>query len=237
MILLLSSCISPKKIPQSSPTSQSKKSSKTKSNTSYAFAYIEKFASVSVSEMKAHRIPASITLAQGILESASGRSRLARKANNHFGIKCHSNWKGERISHDDNSVAECFRKYDNPEQSYKDHSFFLTSKKRYSSLFRLKTTDYKGWAYGLRRAGYATDSRYPQKLIAIIERYNLSRFDKNFTKITDKPVLNQLIHIVKKGDTMYALSKKYGVSVESIKRANNLSTTSLSIGQKLVIKK
>ncbi len=140
-------------------------------------AYIEQYASIAQQQMKEHGIPASITLAQGLLESGAGKSELARNANNHFGIKCTSDWKGEGYSHDDNKKGECFRKYSNVAESFEDHSKFLL-RDRYASLFELKPTDYKGWANGLRRCGYATDPQYGPKLIKIIEDYDLAQYDK-----------------------------------------------------------
>jgi len=140
--------------------------------------YINKYKGIAVKEMQRYKIPASITLAQGILESGSGRGRLARKANNHFGIKCHKGWKGKTIRQNDDTRHECFRKYKNPEQSYKDHSKFLRHEKRYAFLFKYPITDYKDWAYGLKRAGYATNPRYPQLLISLIQRYKLYKYDK-----------------------------------------------------------
>ena len=140
--------------------------------------YIAKYKLLALQEMFEYKIPASITLAQGILESGSGNSKLATKGNNHFGIKCHSDWKGKKIYHDDDEKHECFRKYDRVEDSYVDHSLFLVKKKRYEKLFKLKITDYKGWAKELKAAGYATNPKYPKRLIDIIERYNLDKFDK-----------------------------------------------------------
>ena len=139
--------------------------------------YIEKWQEVAIEKMKVHKIPASITLAQGILESGSGNSSLARLANNHFGIKCHSSWKGETYYQDDDAKDECFRKYRKVIESYKDHADFLTGRNRYAFLFDLKTTDYKGWAKGLKKAGYATNPKYPELLIGIIERSELHQFD------------------------------------------------------------
>ena len=121
------------------------------------------YSDIAKENMRSHKIPASITLAQGILESGSGRGRLAVKANNHFGIKCHG-WKGAKIYHDDDRSQECFRKYKKAETSYEDHSEFLTGRKRYAGLFKLKQSDYKGWARGLRAAGYATDRKIPSKI-------------------------------------------------------------------------
>lgn len=140
-------------------------------------AYIEKYSRTAVSEMYRSGVPASITLAQGMLESSNGQSELAVKGNNHFGIKCHE-WKGPRMFYDDDRRGECFRKYSIAEESFRDHSDFLRYRDRYKFLFDLETTDYKGWAYGLKRAGYATDPAYPRKLIKLIEDYDLERFDR-----------------------------------------------------------
>lgn len=140
--------------------------------------YIEKYAPLAVSEMYRSGVPASITLAQGMLESGNGRSELALKSNNHFGIKCHNNWSGGRVYHDDDRKGECFRKYDHPKESYHDHSDFLRYRDRYKFLFDYKVTDYKAWAYGLKKAGYATDPAYPKKLIKLIEDYDLHVYDR-----------------------------------------------------------
>lgn len=139
--------------------------------------YINTFKQLAISEMHKSGIPASITLAQGILESGSGNSRLAREANNHFGIKCHLEWDGETILEDDDEANECFRKYPTPEDSYFDHTHFLMSRDRYSSLFEFRHTDYKSWAHGLKKAGYATNPMYATVLITLIERYDLSAYD------------------------------------------------------------
>lgn len=139
--------------------------------------YIEMYKDMAVDEMKKYRIPASITLAQGILESSSGNNDLARYANNHFGIKCHKGWEGKTYHKDDDEKDECFRKYKDAEESYRDHSLFLTTRDRYKLLFDLEITDYKGWAHGLSKAGYATNPRYPELLIRIIEENKLDRFD------------------------------------------------------------
>ncbi len=141
--------------------------------------YIELYKDLAVKEMNRVAIPASITMAQGILESGNGNSTLARKSNNHFGIKCHSDWKGKKVYHDDDKKGECFRKYKTVYESYIDHSEFLTGKKRYASLFDLKTTDYKGWAKGLKKAGYATDPKYAHRLIKIIEENKLYLLDED----------------------------------------------------------
>ncbi|MBL6657543.1 MAG: glucosaminidase domain-containing protein [Flavobacteriales bacterium] len=139
--------------------------------------YIDRYKGEAVIQMKKYNIPASITLAQAILESADGNSELAKKSNNHFGIKCHSNWDGEKVFHDDDKSDECFRAYNNVEESFEDHSKFLL-KDRYSDLFKLDIDDYKSWAKGLKKAGYATNPDYAKHLIRIIEDNNLSRFDK-----------------------------------------------------------
>ena len=150
--------------------------------------YIDKYSDIAIKEMKRTGVPASITLAQGILESNAGQSVLATKGNNHFGIKCHNDWKGKTMKMDDNAPKECFRVYPNAESSFRDHSDFLRSRDRYKSLFELKQTDYKGWARGLKKAGYATDPGYADKLITLIEDYELYRFDKG-VKVSVKPPL------------------------------------------------
>lgn len=138
--------------------------------------YIKTYSALAIEQQKKYKIPASITLAQGLLESGSGQSDLARRSNNHFGIKCHSDWRGGRVYHDDDLRGECFRKYKRVEDSYEDHSKFL-KRSRYDRLFQLKITDYKGWARGLQKCGYATDRAYANKLIKVIENYELYRYD------------------------------------------------------------
>ena len=140
--------------------------------------YINDYKDLAVEEMKLYNIPASITLSQGILESSNGESMLATKANNHFGIKCHSSWQGDRVFHDDDEKGECFRKYNNVEDSYRDHSLFLANSSRYSFLFDIPIKNYKSWAKGLKKAGYATNPKYSKLLINIIKRYNLDHYDK-----------------------------------------------------------
>ena len=139
--------------------------------------YIEKYAPLAVEQQTLYGIPASITLAQGLLESANGNSRLAREANNHFGIKCGSSWDGESIRHDDDAAQECFRAYSSPEESYIDHSLILLERRWYRPLFDLDPMDYKAWAHGLKKAGYATNPHYATLLIKIIEDNDLHRFD------------------------------------------------------------
>ncbi|WP_369992752.1 glucosaminidase domain-containing protein [Winogradskyella sp.] len=200
--------------------------------------YIATYAEIAKTEMRKSKIPASITLAQGILESGSGRGRLAVEANNHFGIKCHG-WTGAKIYHDDDRSQECFRKYRHASSSYEDHSEFLTGRKRYADLFKLKQDDYKGWAKGLKAAGYATDRKYPQKLISLIERYELYKYDEEVLGKNDLEIVRvnggTTVHIVNKGDTLYSLSKRYNTTVDAIKSLNRLNSNDLAIGQELKI--
>ncbi len=139
--------------------------------------YIEKYSKIAMKNQKDYKIPASIILAQGLLESGAGESALTKKSNNHFGIKCHSNWTGGRVYHDDDKKDDCFRKYKNADESFRDHALFL-QRPNYSSLFTLDIHDYKGWARGLQRRGYATDKAYANKLIKLIEDYELYVYDK-----------------------------------------------------------
>ncbi len=139
--------------------------------------YIQRYQILAIEEMARSGIPASITIAQGCLESGNGNSELSRKSNNHFGIKCKKGWKGKKVYYDDDAKNECFRKYRTVEDSYIDHTNFLMNNQRYASLFELKTTDYKGWAHGLKKAGYATNKKYAHKLIHIIETNKLYRLD------------------------------------------------------------
>ena len=192
--------------------------------------YVKFYSNIAMDEMIQFGIPASITLAQGILESGAGKGRLAVQANNHFGIKCHD-WNGKKIYHDDDEKQECFRKYDNPEYSYRDHSLFLTNRVRYSFLFDLKKDDYKQWAKGLKKAGYATDPKYPQKLIDLIQRYQLYKYDNIVLKKKNKP------YKVKKGDTLFSISEKFNMPVDAIIELNDLKGNNLSIGQVIMIKK
>jgi len=145
-------------------------------NSADVISYINTYKSLSMTEMQRSGIPASIILAQGIHETEAGNSDLVKKSNNHFGIKCKDDWKGATVYHDDDSRGECFRSYATPEDSYRDHSDFLRGSTRYASLFKLDPTDYEGWAYGLRKAGYATNIRYSQILIKIIKDYNLEQY-------------------------------------------------------------
>lgn len=211
--------------------------------TSYKYtveSYIREFAPIAQEEMRLYKIPASITLAQGILESGAGMGKLSREANNHFGIKCHD-WNGEKIYHDDDRNQECFRKYKYAKYSYRDHSLFLANRGRYADLFELDPYDYKGWAKGLRKAGYATDRHYPDKIIDLIERYELYRYDSPnasrpgpvYTSVSESK-LEQ--HVVEKGDTLYSIAKRYNTTVEDLKKTNSLDGNTISIGQVLNIK-
>lgn len=207
-------------------------------------AYIVAYKDIAQKEMTLYNIPASITLAQGILESASGKGRLSVEANNHFGIKCHT-WTGAKIYHDDDKKGECFRKYNSPKYSFRDHSLFLTSRKRYAGLFDLKVSDYRAWARGLKTAGYATDRKYPQKLIGLIERYELYKYDDEVLgrnpserKIEEKvdTQTTKSVHVVVKGDTLYNISKRYNLTVQELQNLNNIKGTNIFLGQALKVK-
>ena len=284
--------------------------------------YINTYKDIAMVEMQRYGIPASITLAQAILESGSGQGRLARHARNHFGIKCHYDWEGDTITHDDDAKGECFRKYEHPEASFEDHSQFLVNRSRYAFLFTLKAGDYKGWAYGLKKAGYATDPGYPQKLLLLIKKYELHQYDtevlgyafkedkplspipntppltvekkkeanktvakantpaqksntpaaatKNTQKVVAKKdnspkkdtsvtaqktdttrvaqkevnntpaeevAMNAIkMYIVKKGDTLYSIARRSGVSVDDLMARNNMNNFNINMGQILVIR-
>ena len=155
--------------------------------------YINTYREIAIAEMKRSGIPASVTLAQGILETECGNSDLVKKSNNHFGIKCKSTWTGESVKHTDDAPNECFRKYNNPADSYKDHSDYLKTSPRYATLFELDPSDYKGWAYGLKKAGYATNPKYPQIVISNIEKYNLQQYDNLTVQDFDNIAINKII--------------------------------------------
>lgn len=205
--------------------------------------YIAQYKEIAKENMRKHGIPSSITLAQGVLESGAGTGLLAQKANNHFGIKCHTGWTGESVRHDDDAAQECFRKYMQPAESYRDHSLFLTSRSRYANLFKLDKGDYVAWANGLRAAGYATDVKYPDKLIGLIERYELYKIDeevigsgyKPIAKMSEKP-LDANSYRVSQGDTLYSISRKFNLSVAELMQINNLPDNAISIGQIIKIK-
>ena len=201
--------------------------------------YIDNYSEIAKEEMVQYGIPASITLAQGILESGAGRSALSKKSNNHFGIKCHKGWTGQRVFHDDDELQECFRKYKDPKYSFRDHSLFLTQRTRYEGLFAYKKNDYKSWAKGLRKAGYATDPKYPQKLINIIETYQLYSYDVEVlgkkNKRKKEKSLKVKTYSVLKGDTLYSISLKFDITVDALKRYNGLISNAISIGQELYV--
>lgn len=222
--------------------------------------YIDRFKAIAIQEMNTYGIPASITLAQGLFESGAGNSDLAVAANNHFGIKCGSTWTGESYYKDDDNTNDCFRVYDNPEDSYRDHSEFL-KKKNYARLFELDKNDFKGWAYGLKAAGYATNPKYPQLLLNIITKYNLDQYDRPEGEVAkirrEDRVLDQInnkigvpqpdsiikvspddkIYTVKQGDTLYNISKRFGITVDDLKALNKMGDNGIRIGQKLVVVK
>ncbi len=200
--------------------------------------YVDKYAYIAEKKMREHRIPASITLAQGILESGRGTSTLTRQSNNHFGIKCHKNWHGPRVFYDDDKKGECFRAYDNPEGSFEDHSQFLIGKQRYAFLFDLPKGDYIAWAFGLKKAGYATDPKYPLKLIDIIEKNALYQYDKEILgKQYEKESKNTLYYTVKAGDNLNNISRAKGISVEKIMEYNNIAEAkNLKKGQLIFFK-
>lgn len=214
-----------------------------KVTTDMVYEYIDRFKEIAKNNMTQYGIPASITLGQGILESGAGTGPLSVIANNHFGIKCHNEWTGPSVLYDDDAANECFRKYEQAGESYRDHSLFLTTRSRYASLFNLPKDDYKQWAKGLKAAGYATDPKYPEKLISIIERYQLHQYDaqvmgKPFTETPVRAVAmrGDDVYQVTKGDTLYSISKRFGISLEELKRKNGLSDNAISIGQYLKIK-
>ena len=203
-------------------------------------AYIDQYKDIAIEEMLRYGIPASITLAQGLLESGAGQSELARKGNNHFGIKCHG-WSGRSVYHDDDERGECFRAYSNARESFEDHSKFLKSGSRYRSLFSLDHTDYKGWARGLKAAGYATNPVYAQSLIDIIEVYDLHQYDyaKNYDKFIDKhsgitderkengttlhpiSIFNNNYYLrARKGDTFKSIGDEVGISYRKLAKYN-----------------
>ena len=201
--------------------------------------YVLQWKATAIQQMALFKIPASITLAQGILESGSGNSQLARVGNNHFGIKCHG-WEGKTMFMDDDEKGECFRVYASAEDSYKDHSEFLTVNKRYNALFELKSDDYKGWAKGLKEAGYATSKTYAEALISLVEELKLNEFDQNVLHESGLVVQNnaesEISHltiysankvkyiIAKKGDTYYRLSREFDMALWQLYRYNDFGT-------------
>lgn len=222
--------------------------------------YIDRFKTIAIQEMNLYGIPASITLAQGLFESGSGNGELARVANNHFGIKCTSDWTGKGYYKDDDNKNDCFRVYDTPEESFRDHSKFL-QRKNYAPLFELDKDDYQGWAYGLKKAGYATNPNYPQLLINVIQKYHLDQYDRPEGEVQkikrEDRVLTQInqnigtaakdsviqstpadkLYTVQQGDTLYNISKRFGLTVDDLKALNNMADNNIKIGQKLVVSK
>ncbi len=227
--------------------------------------YIENYAQLAVVQQKEYGIPASITLAQGLLESGAGQSFFVRNSNNHFGIKCHD-WPGEKVYHDDDAKGECFRKYKDVIESYRDHSLFLKNKPRYAFLFELSPTNYEAWAHGLKKAGYATDPSYAYKLISIIENYELHKFDlqkepKGWAHVENNKdkILNQYrpignisaegSHIIYKnnrvrfvvseqGDTYGSIADELGISEKKIREYNEIDyNNSLKAGTQIYIQR
>ncbi|MXV14777.1 LysM peptidoglycan-binding domain-containing protein [Pedobacter sp. HMF7056] len=222
--------------------------------------YIERFKAIAITEMDRYGIPASITLAQGLLESGNGNGTLARVANNHFGIKCNTDWQGKIIYQEDDIKDDCFRVYNSPEESFRDHSEFL-KRKRYAFLFELDKNDFTGWANGLKQAGYATNPQYANLLISLVQRYQLDQYDRKeqladkekredkvlaeiakelpqeIKKETAKEPVAMKIYEVKAGDTLYAISKRFGISVDDIKILNNISAADIKPGQLLLVSK
>jgi flagellum-specific peptidoglycan hydrolase FlgJ len=214
-----------------------------KVTTAMVLDYISQYQDIAKNNMRQYGIPSSIILGQGILESGAGTGPLSVLANNHFGIKCHKDWNGPSVKYDDDEEQECFRKYEQPSESYQDHALFLTNRTWYAPLFQLEKDDYKQWARGLKNAGYATDPKYPDKLIAIIERYQLSRFDsevlgKEYVSLntTNQVSVNSDLYQVSQGDTLYSISKKFNITVDDLKRKNDIQDNGISIGQNLKIK-
>ena len=190
-------------------------------------AYIDRYKELAIEQMRKYHIPASITLAQGLLESGAGKSELARKSNNHFGIKCHD-WSGRRTHHDDDEKGECFRVYKSVRDSYEDHSIFLATGSRYAFLFKYAQTDYKNWARGLKRAGYATSPTYAEKLIELIERYDLDRFDRGqrgksrYLGPHTPYLANDLVYIIaRQGDTMQSIADEFGIPKRKLIQYND----------------
>lgn len=224
----------------SSKTEILEATTRVKVTTEIVLAYISKYKDIAKNNMKQFGIPSSICLGQGILESGAGTGPLSSLANNHFGIKCHKDWTGSSVKYDDDSAQECFRKYNQASESYNDHALFLKGRKWYEPLFKLDKSDYKSWAKGLKAAGYATDPKYPEKLIAIIERYHLDQFDaevlgKDYVVKSIEPKSKYKEYQVSQGDTLYSISKKFNVSIDDLKKKNNISDNALSIGQSLIV--
>ena len=225
--------------------------------------YINTYNQLAIIQQNEHGIPASITLAQGLLESGAGQSEFARKSNNHFGIKCHE-WTGDKVYHDDDEKGECFRKYENVLDSYEDHSLFLKNRQRYASLFTLSPTDYESWAHGLKKAGYATDPVYAFKLISLIENYELHKYDltklsdiniksnKTAQDIENRPSIGKIgaiqqhklyknnrvrCVIAEYGDTYGSIADEFNISESRLVKYNDLNTSNqLNVGAVVYLK-
>ncbi len=266
LAILFSSCSSKRKSYQNENKKIEKSANKINGGSYISYntlTYINRFKTIAITEMNKYGIPASITLAQALLESGTGNSDLARFANNHFGIKCTTDWKGKGYYKDDDKKDDCFRVYNNPEESFKDHSEFL-KRKRYAFLFELDKDDYDGWAKGLKQAGYATNPKYPDLLIGIIEKYDLHQYDKREGEIDkikrEDRVLSDINknipkekskdikmdaptviagdkYIVQQGDTLYNISKRFGLTVDELKALNNMVDNNIKLGQEITIKK
>lgn len=207
--------------------------------------YISKYKDEAIYHMIKYKIPASIKLAQGILESGDGNSELAKKSNNHFGIKCHSNWEGDRVYHNDDKKNECFRKYENAIASFEDHSLFLKKYNRYAFLFDFKITDYKAWAKGLKTAGYATNKKYADLLIKLIEENQLYELDKvkETQSILAESSRNVYLHpnrikyvISKEGETLLEIAKEFDMRLWQLYKYNDIENEyDLTKGEKIFI--
>jgi LysM repeat protein len=192
---------------------ESRAKTESKSKVSSFEDYIRKYKNLAIKHQKEYKIPASITLAQGLLESAAGGSYLARNGNNHFGIKCKETWDGKKIYHTDDAPDECFRRYPSVEESYRDHAVFLAERKYYTSLFKLDLYDYKGWAYGLQRCGYATDKSYGEKLVKLIETYDLYKYDRTvlIADNTDYSSIEDDLDEMKKASTEHNKAQRFSI--------------------------
>lgn len=266
-VLLFTSCSAHKSTISRSKAAKNNKAIQKRNKSSIAqhkdlssLEYIERFKAIAIQEMNSYGIPASITLAQGLFESGSGNSDLAKIANNHFGIKCGSTWTGESYYKNDDNENDCFRVYNNPEESFRDHSEFL-KKKNYARLFELDKNDFNGWAYGLKACGYATNPKYPQLLLNIIIKYQLDQYDRpegelakikredrvlgEINETVNQPQQDSIskttpddkIYTVKQGDTLYNISKRFGITVDELKALNKMPDFGIKIGQKLVVVK
>lgn len=216
--------------------------------------YVERYKDIAISNSKKFKVPASITLAQGLLESGAGKGRLAREGNNHFGIKCHSDWSGRKIYHNDDAIGECFRSYRHADESFADHGKFLSQRSRYAFLFEYKQHDYKSWAYGLSTAGYATDKSYPAKLIRIIEDYELHQYDNTKSSGSSRsevstttvvgasnsemrqPYLNQgLLYVeAKRGESLATIAQETQISEKRLRKYNELSSDYVFEGGEII---